>query len=48
MAGRAVALRRWTGSNPDPTSFTLNGTTCTGGIATGSRPGNGGNVGAIC
>ncbi|MFE9957351.1 non-reducing end alpha-L-arabinofuranosidase family hydrolase [Micromonospora sp. NPDC005299] len=24
----------WTGSNPAPTSFTLNGTTCTGGTAT--------------
>ncbi len=23
----------WTGSNPNPTSFTLNGTTCTGGVS---------------
>ncbi|MGC4897084.1 cellulase family glycosylhydrolase [Micromonospora sp. DT31] len=28
----------WTGSNPNPTSFTLNGTTCTGGVSTPTTP----------
>ncbi|SCG42207.1 cellulase family glycosylhydrolase [Micromonospora humi] len=29
----------WTGSNPSPTSFTLNGTVCTGGTTTPTTPG---------
>ncbi|MCZ7437848.1 cellulase family glycosylhydrolase [Micromonospora sp. WMMC241] len=29
----------WTGSNPNPTSFTLNGTVCTGGTTTPTTPG---------
>src|SRR3954471_11332907 len=28
----------WTGSNPTPTAFTLNGTACTGGVSGSSSP----------
>ncbi|GAA5186160.1 hypothetical protein GCM10023322_31800 [Rugosimonospora acidiphila] len=30
----------WAGSNPSPTSFTLNGTTCTGGVTGSPTPGS--------